>query len=123
MALATQLDSLPPGDSVGQDNGWEEQSLPIESLGPPSKKVRLDITKDCSRDGIKWVRNFEGDGMIPFVKDADTGIVHAGSSEMEVEKVGSVSLVHCRSKPQCLDCDSQCKCFCHLLQAYYAERG
>lgn len=129
---ATQLDTPgAPGDNwvlvddESENHPQSSKSLsPCHSDPPPKRAKKLHIEKDCSRDRIRWI---PGDtGLIPFVKCADTGIVHAGTHKMAVEKVGLITIVHCLSG--CPDprhdtnCTDQCQCLRHLLKEYYLER-
>lgn len=132
----TQLDSLdaPDGDQwvvVGDDLDKPQSSslsLSPSGCGPPAKRPRLVIEKDCSRDRIRWIPSLrpEDHDLIPFVRCAETNIVHAGTSKMTVEKVGQISIVHCLSgcpdAPLDIKCTDQCQCLCHLLKEFYLER-
>ena len=118
----TQLDSASlENPTLQPEIDWSLGSLPVAEEKPPAKRARLEIHKDTSRDRIKWVATADGKGAVPFVRDADTSIVHSGTSKMEVTKVGSATRVQCLSGCSA-ECDMSCHCFCHLLRAYYIER-
>lgn len=139
MAMETQLDSIEsvpdsgcaPGSPVMEHHEW----LVIDSgrqaganssacQDPPPKKAKLMIQKDCSRDAIRWVPT--STGLVPFVKNADTQIVHTGRCQMKVVPCGAVSIVQCLSGCESeLGCGGEgagCTCLCHLLKAYYHEK-
>ena len=140
MAQLTQLDSLESGCN-GYDDYFEMGSpgddvIVVESDNAepepsPSglKKRKLEIgPRDCSRDGIKWIPCPATGNLIPFVKNAETQVVHAGKSQMEVIPCQTVTLVQCLSgcepkgKLECGGLSAGCSCLCHLLRAYYAEK-
>ena len=101
----------------------EHKSLPLLCEGePPAKRLRLEIgPRDCSQDRIRWIPGEHG--LIPFVRNGETKVVHSGTYQMEVFKVGSATVVQCLSGcPSEHNCASSCQCLCHLLKSYYIER-
>lgn len=123
MSQPTQLDT-PCSESGLPDEEWQEKSLPIAVLEPSPKKPRLEIgPRDCSRDRIKWIPCPTGSGLVPFVRNADTQVVHSGRCQMEVVKAGAVAThVQCLSGCAPEGCGAQCTCLCHLPREYYHER-
>ena len=101
----------------------DHTSLPILCDGEPApKRLRLEIgPRDCSQDRIRWIPGEHG--LIPFVRNGETKVVHSGTYQMEVFKLGSATVVQCLSGcPSEHNCASSCQCLCHLLKSYYIER-
>lgn len=122
--MTTQLDEslLSQLDEPSHEQGWIIHSDPVAEREPKPKKLKVDPGRDASKDAIKWLCSSDGK-LIPFVKRADSGTVHCGDCQMRVTKEGVVSTVRCLSNNDCHDPICQCPCFCHLLQAYYAEKA
>lgn len=91
-----------------------------EEPGPPFKKARLQVDPVEQRDGIRWICSPKGQ-WIPYVKKADSGIVHCGNIQMQIIKEKENSRVLCLSGCQEKPCGS-CSCYCHLLQDFYIYR-
>lgn len=126
MAEQTQLDSVNELDNSGNELDSSEGVVVVSEgeCSPPAKRPKYYETgpKDGSGDRIKWV-NSPG-GLVPFVLNAETDVIHSGRSQMKVERVGAATaLVQCLSGCDA-DCSegSGCTCLCHLLRAYYVER-
>ena len=122
--MTTQLDESQSqlGEPSSHDQGWIIHSVPVAEPEPKPKKIKVDPGRDPSKDAIKWLQSSDGK-LIPFVKCADSDVVHCGDCRMRVTKEGVVSTVRCLSSNACHDPFCQCPCFCHLLQAYYAEKA
>lgn len=135
MAQPTMLDSPDTGtneiDKADAELplGGEPVDVAATANPPPAKKLKtLEVgPRDVSKDGIRWIP--ASTGLVPFVRNGETGVVHSGRFQMKVVPVGSVSLVQCLSgcTDQCgqLLCTGEsdgCQCLCHLLRAYYTER-
>lgn len=137
MALETQLDTI---ESVDTDNhvvnlsyddpplmnGTSLPEIGLDVHQPEcevaTKKPRLETgPRSCFGDKIKWVN--APTGLVPFVLNAETQVVHCGRDQMEIERIGSCTLIKCLSgcHPECSE-GSGCQCLCHLLRAYYMGR-
>lgn len=127
------LDEEPPRsmdpthkDRCAQTVDEEPQSLPIAEANPSQKRMKLEIGhRDCTKDAIRWIPCEEG--LVPFVKNGGTEIVHSGRCQMRVlqnEACQAVKHVQCLSgcPPECSGHLSGCQCLCHLLRAYDNER-
>lgn len=134
MAQPTVPDSPGPADtqeySVAGDDTQQQDAFPAE---PASKRLRLD-TPTASTEVVpkqfsaKWIATRKG--ILPFVKNLDTGLVHCGFTKMKVIYFKSdmglddYTSVVCLSG--CIDCPrdgiTDCECVCHLLQRDYDSR-
>ena len=117
----TQLDKF---FEISDEGQGAEEAVVCEA---PVKKAKLDPgPRDCSRDCIRWVAT--PTGLVPFVKNGETQIIHSGKCQMRVDVVTEkvklvVCLSGCGSGPE-YECGmAHCSCLCHLLRAFYAERA
>jgi hypothetical protein len=128
---STQIDSVTSSveaSIVDVDDGSGEgqfalsqPSVPV-TVEPPVKRPKLlEVEKDCPNDTIKWIPGEHG--LIPFVKDAQSGKVHSGRDQMQLTKIYSTTIVSCLAGcSNELPCTKCCTCLCHLLKAYYIEK-
>lgn len=118
-SLEPELASLPVVDL--ENDGRDEQPVKKSRL-----EMSLEIQKETSKDRIKWIPSPTGSGIIPFVKDWDTQLVHSGRCKMELSKIDGSTVVECMSgcgfRLTCGGEGAGCTCLCHLLRSYYEQR-
>ena len=124
MTQPTQLDSCAELDGnspvlpVAEDKGSE----------PLAKKPRQEGNLAQQKDIIKWLSCPSGDGLLPFVMNGRSKVVHCGRDEMILERTltanGQASAVLCVKGcvPRCGGAGGECTCSCHILRAHYLSR-
>ena len=131
MAQPTVLDQ-----TIDDDDGQEQEVLEV-TASPAAKKQRTEPGAShlppVNHDEVipqkfmtKWIATDYG--ILPFVKNCDTGLIHCGFTKMQVfdyssPMFGDDKSVLCMSGCE-VTCQgpSQCACFCHLLQKDYDAR-
>ena len=105
--------------------------LPFAEKEPVQKKARLETISSSTEPAatpsafrVKWVQTAHG--LVPFVRNEDTQIVHCGLVQMKVfSDWGGPPTVLCK-KGCHWDCPghtkNHCGCHCHLLQWHYQSR-
>lgn len=116
--VATQLDEETCEDTT-------DVVLPVAEGKTLKKRKYMSQSAPC-KDMIKWVHTESG--LVPFVLNNQTQVVHSGRSEMTVTRsrghAGEIVQVTCIKgcATNCGEPGVQCQCLCHLLQEHYLSR-
>ena len=109
---------LPTPDLQGLDEPLQKRQKIDAPVQPPVGNQ--EIPKEFR---VKWVKTSVG--LVPFVRDEATSIVHCGKCQMQVFTVDGIATVICLR-----GCHWECKghnknhcgCHCHILQWHYNTR-
>ena len=118
------------------DQSIDEEALVDLTASPCHKKQKAEsgqLLLPVSKDEVtpkhfmaKWVATDHG--ILPFVKNCETGLIHCGFTKMQVfdyssPLTGDDKTVLCMSGCE-IECQgpSNCSCFCHFLQKDYDAR-
>ena len=118
------------------DQSIDEETLVDLTASPCHKKQKAEsgqLLLPVSKDEVipkhfmaKWVATDHG--ILPFVKNCETGLIHCGFTKMQVfdyssPLTGDDKTVLCMSGCE-IECQgpSNCACFCHFLQKDYDAR-
>ena len=98
---------------------------------PVQKKAKVDINQNSffanaeipTEFRVKWIKL--STGLVPFVMNGTTGIVHCGKSQMKVFTTDGIATVLCLRGCH-WNCPGHqkghCGCHCHILQWHYNTR-
>ena len=130
-AQASQPENV--GPEGARPEGETMLTVPELPLAEPLvKRPRIHITENVVSNEeipvnfrVKWVKTTDC-GLIPFVRNESTGIVHCGKTRMKVFSTDGIATVMCMK-----GCHWQCSghkhdhcgCHCHVLQWHYNSRG
>ena len=136
MAQPTVLDS--PADGTHDDAAGAvglEDGLQHDSVEPAAKRLKTTSPTYLGEPIPKqFMAKFiaTGRGIVPYVKNMETGVIHCGFDRMKVNHFKSDSGIDDYKSVICLsgcfgDCkqegQSPCDCSCHHLQKDYDARS